>query len=71
MSKYSVTITGTIDLDDPELSYLKNNNTVLSTSNDIVKYLTDILAEELALETTEIRVKECKSKMPQKETIFK
>ena len=73
MPKYSVTITCTIEGDDPDLAYLDNcSKKKFQTPQDVVNYLNDVLAEELVLESTEIHVDEIKkNKMSRKRVVSK
>ena len=54
--KYNVDIKGTVDGDDAELAYLNKGKLRFETAQDVREYLADFMAEELAFETTEIKV---------------
>ena len=54
--KYNVDIKGTVDGDDADLAYLNKGKPRFETAEDVREYLAEFMAEELAFETTEIKV---------------
>ena len=56
MPIFDITIKGSVDGDDPELSYLNKGRTRFATADDVLKYLAEFMAEELAFETINIEV---------------
>lgn len=56
MAQYNIVIIGTVNSDDPTLSYLAKDGSLFETEDDVSKYVETMMADELAIELTEIRV---------------
>lgn len=57
MARYNVVIVGTVDSDDPTLSYLSSAGAPFKSAEEVTKYVESMMSDELAIELTEVRVK--------------
>ena len=56
MARYNVVIVGTVDSDDPTISYLDAAGSPFKSAEEVTKYVEAMMSDELAIELTEVRV---------------